>query len=120
MPAPILAWFGIAAIIKGLSYIIMGIVAGITAFFAKYFAKKAAFAFTLLTLFAALSASFFYGLKLLFEQVVIPAVPPELPIALSWVLPANIDEVMSVYITVKIFEWVYDWKKYAILELKNG
>lgn len=87
--------------------------AGLVTFFVSFFTKK-----------LALTAAFITGSLLLFGvffavcwgafQAIIYASPPELGLALAFLVPSNAPACMGAILTVEVARWVYDWNTRVI------
>lgn len=107
MPLPVLVG------IPWLAGILGGLFAGLLQFFVKYVSKKVALTAAFITASLALFAVFFsvcWGLM----QGIVVAAPPELSMAMRYIVPSNAPTCMAAYFSAVVARWVYDWNTRVI------
>lgn len=102
MALPVLAGIPFLASVLG------SLFGGILTFFANYLTKKLALTAAFITASLALFAVFF-AVCWSTMQGIIYSSPPELSLALRFIVPSNAPACLSAMLTVSVARWVYDW-----------
>lgn len=77
-------------------------------FFFNYMTKRLAIVAAVVVVIAALTATFFAAVYTLMASVIAFS-PPYLGVACSLVLPDNFSFIISVWLSARMFRWVYEW-----------
>lgn len=107
MALPVLA--GIPWLATILGSLFAGLIQFFTTFLTKKLALTAAFVSASLALFAV-----FFAVCWSAMQGIIFAAPPELSLALRFLVPSNAPACLGAYLTVNVARWVYDWNTRVI------
>jgi hypothetical protein len=82
---------------------------GLTAFYASTYGMRVGVGLAVVVLTAAVYATFFVAVHSLLAAVQF-SLPADMAIALTWFLPPNLRECISMRISVEVLSWVVYWK----------
>ena len=103
----------IAPLIAGLASFIGTAFTAMVAFFAAYITKKVAMAAAAIIMIVAVTTALWAVLAALVAGISV-AMPTEINLAMSWIVPGNIKECLSAYMTARLARFVYDIKTQGI------
>jgi hypothetical protein len=96
-----------------LGFWIGSLMTSLASFFSLYISKKVALTAAAITLFLALTGAMLLALKGAIQAVYVVA-PPELAIAVGWLVPDNVGACFAAIMTAKFIRFVYDYQVQTI------
>ncbi len=89
-------------------------------FLAVYITKKVAVTLAALAMVITITTALWAALAALAGGIAV-SLPSEVNLAMGWIVPANIKECLSVYMTARLARFVYDVKMQGIkMRMSNG
>jgi predicted PurR-regulated permease PerM len=85
-----------------------GIFTNLVTFFTSYMTKRLAIIAAVVTAFLALTGAFVASVNTAIQGIS-RAMPAEMGIAASWVVPDNFEACVAAYLATELTAWVYSW-----------